>query len=334
MTFVAAMVEAEMTLESDFLPSCSPLTTVPEKIAFFRQETDGYLRKGLSAAAMAFGPEFSGAMSALTVLLIQPDAIARRQVEQCISYVHEHGFTPILAEPLTLTVDMARQLWRFQFNAKTDGSRVIGESVYCRSPSLMLALKDTRPTGTLPASRRMTMLKGSSTPHKRKGDNLRSALGAANRIFRCVHSPDEPLDVLRETAILFDEPRLRRFYRQIAAKLRDGTPHDCQPGIGVVYEATAPHDINVDRAGQRLLAKIRRVTEGGKTDAAARLMHVIERVGQSSPELDWSEFCRDLDALAIDRYDWDSLLVASSVVEYEIPGTPKLVPSLSSPSDR
>ncbi|GAB1516603.1 hypothetical protein [Actinophytocola sp. KF-1] len=311
---------------------CADLTTVPGKLTHFQEEPGGYLAQGRAAAARAFGREFHEAMAELTFLLVQPDAIARRLVGQCTGFLAEHGFVPVLAVPLTLTVPMARLLWRFQFNAKTDGSRALGELVYCRGPSLLLALRDSAERDDRSASTRLTELKGYSDPRKRRGGDLRSALGTPNRILRCVHSPDEPLDVLRETAVLVGEPHLPRFYERLAAGRRDGTPYDCRAAAEEVYAVTPPHDVDEENACRRLLARLDRI--GGRADraeAAERIAATVRRVGGGPTGLDWDRYAGDLATLGIAVDDWDALLVASSLVEYQRPGATKLIPSLSSP---
>lgn len=321
-----------MSVDPTGLPDCADLTTVPSKLTYFRNEEGGYLAQGLTAAAGAFGADFHDEMTDLTFLLVQPDAIARRLVGRCLDFLAGHGFVPVLAVPVTLTVPMARLLWRFQFNAKTDGSRALGELVYCRGPSLLLALRDLETHANLSASTRLTELKGYSDPRKRQGGDLRSALGTPNRILRCVHSPDETLDVLRESAILVGKPSLRQYYDRLAAGCRYRAPYDCGQAVEEVYSVTPAHDVEEEGACRRLLGRLDRI--GGdpeRADVVARLAAAVRRVGDGPTGLDWAQYSRDLDTLGIAPDDWDALLVASSLVAYQKPGATKLIASLSSP---
>jgi nucleoside diphosphate kinase len=84
----------------------------------------------------------------------------------------------------------------------------------------MLWLRGDDATARQPASSRLTALMGSSDPGRRGPDTLRSTLGAPNRIFGCVHGADEPLDIHREAAILFDEPTAAALFAPLGQAVR------------------------------------------------------------------------------------------------------------------
>jgi hypothetical protein len=118
-----------MTQEPWNLFDCTGLTVVPAKLEHFQREAGGHLSRGLLTGWRSLGQPLSTVLAEMGVLVVQPDAIARRQVEHCLSYVARRGFGPVLTVPFTLTVDMCRTLWRFQFNAITDDSKAVGEGV-------------------------------------------------------------------------------------------------------------------------------------------------------------------------------------------------------------
>lgn len=306
------------------------LTAMPTKLDHFRRERGKYLATSLAAAEHAFGAALDRRLSELAVIVVQPDALAQRLVARCLEYLAGRDFVPVLAVPVTLTPAMARTLWRYQFNAKTEGSRAIGEAVYCRGPSLLLMLRDTTASTVLPASQRLTMIKGSSSPARRGPQDLRSVLGAVNRIFRCVHSPDEPADVLREMAVLL-EGQLCHVYDRVAEGFANGSQYDCRREVEQLYSLTPPHDIHVGRAATRLRHEVRYALGGGRNAAVARIDQVIDRLERGEPDLDWYQFAQDLSAVHVNPTGWDALLVASSLVPYEVPGQSKIIGSLSSP---
>lgn len=302
------------------------LTIMSMKPEMYADEEGNHLRSGLTAAHDVFGPALTGVLDGLAVLVIQPDAIAQRQVELCVSFLGEHGFAPMVAVPFTLRPPGARALWRFQFNAITSGSKAIGEGVYCGRPSLMLLLTDMRPVGGKPASVRLAGLKGSSDPARRVAGQLRTRLGSINRVFGSIHCPDEPIDVLREIAVMFAEPELSRIYRDLRDALSAGMPLDVAGATETVYAAIPEHDFHVERATRRLLA----VLDGhGGNGVSRRLVEIVHTVCRHESKLDWHAFALGLGELEIDPYDWDPLLVGSQYVQYELPGTPKLIPSFS-----
>ena len=307
---------------------CGALTIMPDKLEQYWHEPGGYLAAGLAAAERTHGSQLPVILSQLAVLVVMPDAIARRLAEDCLSFVEHHGFVPILAVPFHITLDMSRTLWRFQFNAITPESRVIGEGVYCKGQSLMLLLKDVRRQPMLPASSRLTGLKGSSDPAKRARDSLRHTLGAINPIFGCVHCPDEPLDIVRESAILLAEPTLSRLHERLGRAFREDARYDCRAEIDEVYGANPAHDIEPERALLRLRTAIAEAGSAG--GRARRLMAMIAEAAAPGRTLNWFTFSAELRDLGIEPDGWDPLLVGSYHTDYERRGAVKLIASLSS----
>ncbi|MBB5802944.1 hypothetical protein F4560_002712 [Saccharothrix ecbatanensis] len=306
------------------------LTVVPGKLAYYQEEEGDYLATGLAAATRAHGAAMPEVLAQVAVMVVQPDGIARRQVDEILSFLDSHDFEPLFAVPFQLTVPMSRVLWRFQFTAIGPDSKAIGEGVYCHGQSLMLVLKDRRASTTRPGSSRLAGIKGSSDPAKRGPESLRSRLGALNRIFGCVHCADEPLDILRELAILFTEPVLSELHERLARTVRDGAD-DCRPEIDNVYAACGGHDLNSERALNRLLSDIE--AAGAARDAvehARQLVDMVVTATKPGATLDWFAFVDGLTALGIDPAGWDPLLVAADNIEYELPGAVKLIGSFSS----
>lgn len=307
------------------------LTVVPGKLAYYREEDGGYLATGLAAAERAHGAAMPDALDRIAVMVVQPDGIARRQVGTILEYLDSHGFEPLFAVPFELTVWMSRVLWRFQFTAIGEDSKAIGEGVYCHGQSLMLVLRDTRATAGRPGSSRLAGIKGSSDPTKRAPESLRSELGALNRIFGCVHCPDEPLDILRELAILFPEQVMSDLHDRLARALGEDGPHDLRAEIDSVYAAGAEHDLNSDRALHRLLNDVEAAGAArGADERARKLVDLVVAATKPGATLDWFTFADELTALGIDPLGWDPLLVAADNIEYEIPGAVKLIGSFSS----
>jgi hypothetical protein len=69
------------------------------------------------------------------------------------------------------------------------------------APCLLILLRQSSCDG-LPAAVRLSKAKGASNPAERIGENLRDALGSPSKILALIHSPDEPIDLLRELALL------------------------------------------------------------------------------------------------------------------------------------
>lgn len=307
------------------------LTVVPDKLVHYREEDGGYLATGLDAAVRAHGADLRDAMTRVAMLVVQPDGLARRQVDQILSFMDSHGFVPLLAVPFELSVEMSRTLWRFQFTAIGDDSKAIGEGVYCHGTSLMFLLEDTRATVSAPGSSRLAGIKGSSDPAKRVPESLRSTLGAPNRIFGSIHCADEPLDIVRELAILFPGDAVADLQQRLADAIRTGARPDCRAEITDAYAVSPEHDIHPERALRRLLDDI--ATAGQERDMASEAEKLAARVrAATEPDaiLDWFAFAEELTALGIDPAGWDPLLVAAGNIQYERPGAVKVIASFSS----
>jgi len=302
-----------------------PLTTMPVKLEMYPTEEGGYLGSGLAAGYQVFGPALPDVLSEVAVLVVQPDAIARRQVGCCVSFLRPHGLVPVTAVPFVLELPMARALWRFQFNAVTADSLAIGEGVYCHGPSLMLLLRDVDPVPGRPACVRLAGLKGSSDPARRGPQHLRTALTSINRVFGAVHCPDEPLDILREVGVMFTGPALVEVFETLRSALDTGSPYDVDSAAESVYASAPAHDLDVARATERLLA----VLDADGSRPARRLAQRLDAARRQGTPLDWLAFADGLTMLGVDPRGWDPLLAGSAHVRYELPDTPKLIPSFS-----
>ncbi|MCC8251543.1 hypothetical protein [Saccharothrix luteola] len=306
------------------------LTTIPGKLDHYRAEEGGFLAAGTASAERAYGTDLPRILPRLAVLVIHAETIALRKAETCLSYAARNGFRLLHALPFEVSQAMCDVVWRFQANVISQDSLAVRDGIYTHGTSIMLLLKDTRPDAGMPASSRLTLLKGSPDPAQRDGSSLRSELGAINNIFGFVHCADEPLDVLRELAVMLPEPVLSDVHQRLARSFDDdAAEYDCRPVVDAAYAGSTEHDIDSDRALLRLLDDIANAdtdTDGARARALRALLTASERPGRN---LDWFAFADGLRGLGIDPYGWDPLIVASNLVQYEVPGKLKLIPSFT-----
>lgn len=303
------------------------LTVIPGKLQKYWDEPGDFLATGIDVAERVHGGQLPKILSRLAVLVLQPEAIAGRKVETCLSFLREHGYRVLLALPFRLTVPASMVVWQFQSNVFTADSKAIRQAIYTRGTSLMLVLEDTLPFGEHPASSRLALLKGSPDPTERSRGNLRTRLGAMNKLFGLVHCPDEPLDILRELAIMLAEPELSEVHTQLADVLTRGVDHDCEPEIDSLYRETPEHDFDPGRALHRLLTGIAESDPGGPRGCL--LSAFIAEASLPDHALDWFMYVKWLRELGIDPHDWDPLIVASGLIENTLPGLTKLIPSFT-----
>ena len=299
-------------------------TVISGKLEQYRNEDGDFLAIGTAAAERAYGANLPEVLPRLAMFVIHAETIAARKAETVLSFLRRQGFALLLARPFEISMPMCETVWRFQANVQTPDSMAIRDAIYTHGTSIMLLLRDTRPYAGRPASSRLTLLKGSPDPRNRDGDSLRSELGAINNIFGFVHCADEPLDVLRELAIMMPEPALSDLHSHLARTFADDTEYDCRSVVESVYAESPEHDIDSARALRRLLAAVAEV-DGGGARAQTLRASLVER----DQNLDWFVFSKELRELGIDPLGWDPLIVAGDRVPYDVPGRVKLIPSFT-----
>ncbi|MGC0313441.1 hypothetical protein [Kitasatospora acidiphila] len=294
------------------------LTASPGKAELFLREP--HLGIGMTAAEAALGPDFPARLQRLALLVIQPDCIAQRRVERCLDFLRAHDFEPVAAVPFVLEAEMTAEVWRYQVNTATEDSRNVCDLFCAWTESLLLVVRDRTARPAIPASLRLTALKGASSPLERTPHQLRTHLGATNRIVSAVHCSDEPIDLLREPPILLPTG-VESLYAQIADVLDGRTELDLDPIVKDLYERTPTHDIDVGRAAGRILDRVAAAATSPLLAArAARLRSDLAAWRSRERQLRWPTFAADLRAFGIDPHSWDGLLVASEYLDYDRPG--------------
>lgn len=173
------------------------------------------------------------------VLLLKPDAVVARRLVPAIEWLSHNGFRIVGAERVRLDRHVIRAVWQAPWRAATWQRRRLADLLATATDSLVLLVRD-HSSRTVPASVKLTALKGAGDPDRRKPGQLRHVLGATSFLLNMVHTADEPSDVLRELAIYFDTADLNRVLRdaltgtdrsaragQLAAELYEQYPHRC-----------------------------------------------------------------------------------------------------------
>jgi hypothetical protein len=303
--------------ETGLDPRWRALTADPLKFDLFQKEE--HLALGVAAAERALGPDFAGRMQRLALLVVQPDAIAERKVELCLRFLHVHAFEPVVAVPFVLEAEMTAEVWRYQVNTATQDSRDVCDLFCAKTESLLLILADQTSRPSIPASLRMTELKGASAPGLRTSSHLRTVLGGTNRIVSAAHCSDEPIDMLREPAILFPTG-VDAFFGRIADVLDGRREPRVEEEIKALYARTPRHDIDVGRAVERIIAQL-----PASALAPGGLPEKLRAWQRRERFLDWQEFSADLRDAGLDPHGWDALLVASEYLNYDRVGVSRIL---------
>ncbi|HVW48290.1 MAG TPA: nucleoside-diphosphate kinase, partial [Solirubrobacterales bacterium] len=211
-----------------------------------------FFREAWEEWSAAWGTEAVEAAGAHAAMLFKPDGVAARMIDPAIEFLAEHGFTPAAAIAVDLDRGTTRWLWLYRFNVASVDRVRLHDLVNTAGPGLLLVLRDRhRGPGDIPATVRLTDLKGPSRPERRRPDQLRSRLGVSDRLINFVHTSDEPADLLRELAILVAPAARPALFAALAA----GDPGAWSATRRQVEDALPPHSFDGDAAAGRIRAQ-------------------------------------------------------------------------------
>jgi hypothetical protein len=291
------------------------LTDDREKSETYRDDPD--VSRGLAWARQILGPTMASTVSSHALLLIQPDCFARRMADRCVSFASRHGFRPVHAMRVRLEPRIVSGLWFYQSDTSSPDSLTIAELVCGRSDALLVLFRDDAPETGVPASLRLTRLKGPSDPGRRTPDQLRSVIGAQDRLIVLIHTSDEPIDVIRESAIICG-PSARELYLRMAAPPADDAAADVAARIAAITGDTEAHDLDPAAAMRRLSDAVAAAAhDRGRSGPAGRVRSTLARVAGGDGVLDWTSFAADLRDLGIDATGWDALVLGSRYIAME-----------------
>lgn len=199
---------------------------------------DLYFKEGW-AELSAHEPDAAALAAAVrrhAVLVLKPDAVAGRRLGAAVGWLADQGFTVAAAEPCRPDRHVLRALWTYQWNIATRERTALTEAYFGLGTSLLLLVSG--PVRPVPATVRLSDLKGSADPAGVRPGQLRHVLGSRDHVVNGVHSTDEPADVVRELSVLLDpEPRARA-----VAALVGGATADPGPAVAAAYAQTPEND--------------------------------------------------------------------------------------------
>jgi nucleoside diphosphate kinase len=297
----------------------SELTRIALKAQLYERET--YFREGLSDAELTLGADLAKTLRQAAFLVVKPDGLTAGKLATVLGFLDEQGFTVVGARFLRLRRLAWRELWRYQLTSATLDRLAVNELVLEAGPALALALYSSG-DHDIPATVRLSLLKGSAmTPGEVPG-TLRYLLRQPNRVLSFVHAADEPADLVRELGLLF--PGLTR--QRLLEGLRDRRPAGAdRRTLAQACAAYPPPGRELDSAVSlaQVTAAIRAATcpEPG---AITALLRDLDRMRTGQP-VSWRPFGRRLAALGIPLDSWDVAVLGSSFIQYDEPGTSKLL---------
>lgn len=281
-----------------------------------------HFRESLADVFAVYGNDGAAALQPVATLTFKPEAVVGRKIRPALEYMSDHGFRAVVARAVRFSRHMLREMWRYQWNVATLDRLAIMDAMHRCTPSLWVAFVDTERPLQIPGTVRFRALKGSSLPHLRDGDTLRSYLGEAeDRMITFLHGADEPIDIIRELGIMFDSQERARLLQTVAVGMSSNRHSSEQVGQEVQYveSGTTPIDINYKAAKARLLDSLNRVVRSASKDYAL-LIESLRSTCEHAP-LSWRLFAH-LEATIPGVDPWDVLQVAARLCPHDLEGTP------------
>ncbi|MCP2330313.1 nucleoside-diphosphate kinase [Actinoalloteichus caeruleus] len=299
----------------------SALTTLPAKVAAYADEI--YFRETwdeLSELVDRVPDLLNGAVT----VLFKPDAVVGRRIATCLDFLAEHGFRPVAARTLDFTRHMTREIWRFQGNAATlDRFRVI-DALMSATPCLLVVFRNGGSSSNPPATVRLRNLKGNGYRGKKQPNGLRRVASSPLPMLSLIHSPDEPIDMIRELGIVLDVDARRELLTSVAASW-DGDATEVVRALADGLHAAHPAvTLDPDAAREAVLGALRDSAEDDLT-RSAQLVKALET--GADPDLTWPELVGALNDLPVPVPRWDLIMVASMVLRMNLPGVAPHIPS-------
>ena len=274
-------------MSDDIAGLLATLTPDPAKVEVYKGDTfvletlDQLDQLGLDAGRLARGH---------SLLLLKPDAVLARAVAPTLEWLVDNGYRVVHAHSMPADRLLARALWYYSWNIASPERRRLADLLVGLCDVLVLVVADEAPVAGPPLAVRLAAAKGPTDPRRRRPGELRHLLGRHSYLLNLVHTPDDPADVLRELAVLFDEPARAAVFDAVAAG-RDAR-RDALVAADRIYAAAPARSFDRDVALDRLLADIHRAGQAvpagfDRSDTAcARLLADAWRAGL---ELDaWS----------------------------------------------
>ncbi|MGO4716205.1 nucleoside-diphosphate kinase [Bradyrhizobium sp. 2TAF24] len=296
----------------------SALTRMPNKARLYQHDT--LFREGVADALDVIGDRLGAILHRSALVMIKPEGLAGGKARTIVDFLQAHGFAIAAATLPFLTRLQWRELWRYQLAAATLDRLAVNDLILCDQALVLLLRHD----GTLetPATVHLGVLKGPADIARQSPSCLRRLLAQPNRLFSYCHVADEPADILRELAVLFDGP-LRR---QLLANMVSGQLSAIDTRVlERTLVASTQHARPFESEGA--IARMADAVRGICGVAAEQIRADIATMRRGEP-IRWQPFVRAVAAAGIDIERWDLALLGAAFTVHDEPGVAKTIASV------
>jgi nucleoside diphosphate kinase len=261
------------------------------------------------------------------LLLLKPDAVAVRQLLPAIDWLGENGFRIVAAARTRITRTVVRALWHYQWNLATDYRRRLADQFIDSTDSLVLVVRQEA-ASQIPASVLLTEFKGPTDPGARVPGQLRYKLGQYCFLLNLVHTADEPADVLRELAILFDAARRSVVCAEALSGL-DRRSH-ARALAEELYAQLPVRDLTFEPAAKRLAAAAENLLADGALPGPLRAELRIAAAAHHCDQSAWRRLIELAWRHGLPFDTWDMTIVGSNVFPMKRAGFAPLLDGVGS----
>ncbi len=281
---------------------------------------DVYFREGWADAQRILGDRAPEVLSRHGLVLLKPDAVARRVLDPAIDWFETREAAIVVAEQVSVSTHAMRAMWQYQMNAASPDRLELADRALVTDAALVIVAR--LPESPVPASVRFSSWKGPADPRRRQPGELRHALAGGNFLLNYVHAADEPADVLRELTILFPGRAEREaVLRALAAAPEPGQAGRARRHARALEERIEPHDLELSTA----LAYLRAGVPDGPS--AAAFLSLLDAV-EAGETRDWRALWRAADDAGVPSSRWDRAVVGTHLAEHTTPGVRPILSSV------
>lgn len=269
---------------------------------------DIYFQESTLDVRELFGVDSARWTRHTALLLLTPDTVVSRQAPAVMSLVTAAGFEPVATAPVHIDRVVCREIWRRELaspDPETLDRLAVCDLLFPYTATIAVLLTDRAPRSGLPASTRLSELKGSGEPALRRPGTLRRELHSPNNVFRLVHASDGPNELVRELGILLDRPQRRALLRDAREEAADAATVTAL--ARAAYEPVGERSLVTEPAIRRLLASVDEATGGS---SLAGLRDPLERLSGGHP-IDFRSFLASVAESGLDMATWDLIAVGA-----------------------
>ncbi len=298
------------------------LTRMPVKA--YHYEIDTHFREGLSRAQETLGERFWEVVRRSALILVKPDGLATAKLTVICDFLLAHGFSVVAAQPFRFDRLTSRSLWQYQFSLATLDRLAVTDLVHEAGTSLLLLLHSEH-DDELPATVRLSSVKGQADMSDSRSDTLRALLGQPNRLCSMVHCADEPADLIRELSLLFPADT----HRRLLGRLASGRPSAADLELLDEFLARdALGGISLDSSSALKRISVAVIEAADHHPERARSFRIVLghlEAAQRGEPIPWQAFSRAFEGLEVEVDPWDLVIVGSNHIEEEVHGASKII---------